>query len=147
MSVGCAGSNQSGAPVAVPPLLPPHLVSPLGDGTGSSPSTALVPRNAGHRPTARPAGNITCLGSSKGLPSPWIRVPRDTGSPEQSKKSCSASQTMCHPARCWGPHLGDTWKHQISLDLQLPGAAGSGMSSKLLKCIRRGKCCRGREFG
>lgn len=137
-----------------------HRWEQLGDGTGSSwwhwelSQHGSVPWNAGHSLLTRvslPAGHIPCLGSSKGRsPKPLDQSSQGYRSPEQSKKSCSASQAVCHPARCWGPHLGYTWKlvfhkHQISLGLQLPGAAGSGMSSKLLKCIRRGKCCRGRK--
>lgn len=81
-----------------------------------------------------PCGKPHTVGVTQGVRSnPWIsfqgyREPR-TG--QVPGKSCSASQAVCHPARRWGPHLGYTWnlvfhKHQISLDLQLPGRlAGS----------------------
>lgn len=143
MSVGCAGSNQSRTTVSVPPLLPPHLVSPLGAAVGWHWELSQHSSAPFGTPATDPllttrrflVGSTMCLGTTKGVsPKPLdqrFQGYREPKTRQVPGKSCPASQAVCHPTRCWGPHLVYTWnlvfhKHQISLDFQLPGGlAGS----------------------
>lgn len=152
--------------MSVPPLLPPHLVSPLGAAVGWHWELSQHSSAPFGTPATDPllttrrflVGSTMCLGTTKGVSSKPLdqrfQGYREPKTRQVPGKSCPASQAMCHPTRCWGPHLGYTWNLSVSQAPNIPGfpaprRAGwellaQGRASKLLKCIRRGKRCRGK---